>query len=229
LNVLKTLGTILDRIDVSDTVSLRRLVGAIQIHRGLSWNKSIGAVEDILNENFRAITVYRIIESGIEKMDDESRDDAGAEVWNVLGWSVFDEKPEFSVERWLSLDRFANFADNACILRTDAVVAAGFDSLKILDEFILKASVAMQTEWLIQANDVVDYLLDYISDDPTRPAHNTALMKIAIEVQKKYWPEQSARPKQEVVIAEIQEHYGLTEAEAKAVERVACPVTRKKR
>ena len=64
--------------------------------------------------------------------------------------------------------------------------------------------------------------------DATAP-HYTHLMKIAIEVQRKYWKNLSIPPKQETLIVDIKSDYKhLTDYEARVVERIACPIDRKK-
>ena len=47
-------------------------------------------------------------------------------------------------------------------------------------------------------------------------------------LQKKYWKNLDSQEKQEIIVSEIMEKYSYTKEQAKAVERVACPINRKK-
>ncbi|MDT8895801.1 hypothetical protein RSO41_14175 [Halomonas sp. I1] len=61
------------------------------------------------------------------------------------------------------------------------------------------------------------------------PLHPGSLMGMAIQAQHRYWgnPEES-RPKSEVIIQELRKEYGITGAQASAVDKVACPINRNK-
>lgn len=85
---------------------------------------------------------------------------------------------------------------------------------------------AIESE-LAAANDEIERLSKQV------PPYPGGLMKIAIDVQHRYWrgydPQTGAgRPKQEIIRLEIMEEYGLSQTEANAVERVACPFPRVK-
>lgn len=59
---------------------------------------------------------------------------------------------------------------------------------------------------------------------PLYPGH---LMGKAIEAQHKYWQDQDKRPKADVIIEELKEQNpDLSEAQIKAIEKVACPIDR---
>lgn len=79
-----------------------------------------------------------------------------------------------------------------------------------------------------EAQKTIDDLRRIIGDQSAIAPHNTHLMKIAIQAQRDYWGNPESPPKQEVLIGELMEKYSLSEPEARAVERVACPINRKK-
>lgn len=59
------------------------------------------------------------------------------------------------------------------------------------------------------------------------PLHPGHLMGKAIEAQHKYWQDPKKRPKAEVIIGELREQYpDLSEAQIKAIEKIACPIER---
>jgi hypothetical protein len=81
---------------------------------------------------------------------------------------------------------------------------------------------------LAKAQIDIDELRRLATPNDTAPLHYTLLMKAAIEVQRDYWTDLETQEKQEIIINEIMEKYSFTKEQAKAVERVACPVNRKK-
>lgn len=81
---------------------------------------------------------------------------------------------------------------------------------------------------LADAQKTIDNQRKIIEEQTAVVPHNVLLMKIAIEVQRDYWKNVSAPPKQEALIKELMAKYSLSEAVAKAVERVACPINRGK-
>jgi hypothetical protein len=81
---------------------------------------------------------------------------------------------------------------------------------------------------LREAQGAVDDLRRTVGSKDAIAPHNTHLMKIAIEVQRNYWKDLSTPPKQETLCKELIQLYKLSKAEAQAVERVACPIDRKK-
>ncbi len=75
----------------------------------------------------------------------------------------------------------------------------------------------------------VEEMRRLLGDQSSIALHNTHLMRIALEVQRTYWnPPDRTKAKQEVIIAELMEKHGLLKPEAAAVERVACPINRRK-
>lgn len=59
------------------------------------------------------------------------------------------------------------------------------------------------------------------------PLYSDCLMGKAIEAQHKYWRNPEERPKATTIIGELREQYPeLSEAKAKAIEAVACPIER---
>lgn len=59
------------------------------------------------------------------------------------------------------------------------------------------------------------------------PLHPGHLMGKAIEAQHKYWQDPEKRPKAEGIVRELRsQYYELSEARAKAIEAVACPIER---
>lgn len=74
----------------------------------------------------------------------------------------------------------------------------------------------------------IDELRRIVGNDSAAALHNTGLMRIALQVQRDYWRNPAEAPKQEILISELKEKYGLSQFEASAVERVACPIDRKK-
>lgn len=59
------------------------------------------------------------------------------------------------------------------------------------------------------------------------PLHPGHLMGKAIEAQQKYWQDPEKRPKAEVIVRDLRSQYPeLSEARAKAIEAVACPIER---
>ena len=83
-------------------------------------------------------------------------------------------------------------------------------------------------EQLGEAQKRIDDLRRITGDLSAVAPHNVHLMRIAIQVQSDYWADLNAQPKQETLVAELIKKYGLTKAEAQAVERVACPINRRK-
>lgn len=81
---------------------------------------------------------------------------------------------------------------------------------------------------LSEAQNSIDDLRRTAGSKDAIAPHNTHLMKIAIEVQREYWRNPAIPPKQETLCAELIDRYQLSKAEAQAVERVACPIDRKK-
>ncbi|MGP9796691.1 hypothetical protein ACT3UJ_04930 [Halomonas sp. 86] len=59
------------------------------------------------------------------------------------------------------------------------------------------------------------------------PLHPGHLMAKAIEAQHKYWQDPEKRPKAEGIVRDLRsQHPELSEAKAKAIEAVACPIER---
>lgn len=94
--------------------------------------------------------------------------------------------------------------------------------MALATERIRKLEIELQV-----ANLKIQELSSGVSGSTIAPLHPTHLMKIAIEVQHKFWTDLQLPPKQEALIADLMEQYSLTGAEARAVERVACPISRK--
>jgi hypothetical protein len=209
-----------------DLVTLRRLTYAVMLRRQINKKEAFQAVEDITTANRHAIDVYAIKGSIVTKIVGEDRWDVGTDFWNEHGMSV-DGAPS-SPELWIAHERGeAQSIDGVGIQRHKAAAAAGFSSVVDLDFYVERGVSEMRKEQLIAAYAAIEYLLDDMWKS-SQPLHYTGLMAIAIEVQKQYWADDTSNPKQDVTIREIREKYGLTEAKAKAVELVACPVDRTK-
>ncbi|MGL5040135.1 MAG: hypothetical protein ACRC6D_08460, partial [Aeromonas sp.] len=60
--------------------------------------------------------------------------------------------------------------------------------------------------------------------------HMTEALKIAAEVQDRYWGDgwmgDTTKPKQFTILSEIVNEHGVSKLTAQAIERVACPFTR---
>ena len=208
------------------------------LHRGISQIKAVQVVEDIVNAGRFALDVFSIRGDQSERVEGEDRWEVGADFWNEQALNLNGEPP--APKYWIESERHEKAGvDWIGIERGEAAKCALFSSTDELNLFIEKGESKMRKSQLIAAYAAVDYLIeqnraltarfhnDKLSDS-RRALHDTGLMKIAIEVQKKYWPDARATPKQEAIIPEIRAQYALSEAEAKAVERVACPIKRSK-
>ncbi|SFV15480.1 hypothetical protein [Pseudoduganella namucuonensis] len=110
---------------------------------------------------------------------------------------------------------------------TDAELLAKWQQAEIALAEAGKQIEVLQAE-LRSAQATIDDLRRTAGDKDAIALHNTHLMKIAIQVQRDYWKDLNTPPKQEILCAELMEQYKLTKPEAQAVERVACPIDRKK-
>lgn len=81
---------------------------------------------------------------------------------------------------------------------------------------------------LRDAQNTIDDLRRMAGDKDAIAPHNTRLMKIALQVQRDYWKDLDARPKQDTICADLIEKHGLTNIQAQSIERVACPIERSK-
>ena len=95
------------------------------------------------------------------------------------------------------------------------------------------AQVAELKSLLEQANKELAHLKsEQEKADRAEVLHNTRLMKIAIETQRTYWGENwvpgdfDTAPRKTVIVDRLISEYGLSNAQAQAVEAVACPIDR---
>lgn len=91
-----------------------------------------------------------------------------------------------------------------------------------------EVEIDLLRQQLADAQKTIKDLREIAGDGSGTALHNTHLMKIAIDVQKKYFSDPNNSQKQETLLNEIEEFYKLSAVEARAVERVACPIDRKK-
>lgn len=111
--------------------------------------------------------------------------------------------------------------------KTDAELT---DRLKQSEQKLVEAMGQIEAfkQQLGGAQKSIDDLRRIAGDQSAIAPHNTHLMKIAIQVQRDHWGNLDMPPKQAVLLADLAEKYGLSGPEAQAVERVACPINRKK-
>lgn len=225
-------------VSVDNLVTLRRLTYAIMLHRGISQLQAVRAVGDILNFDSYRISIYSISTTCAEKIIGEDRWEVGANFWNAQAMTN-DGKPipiKYRIKLGFDEDREI---DGIGIQHQQAMIHGKFSSSEELNIFIERGESEMRKNLLISTYEAIDYLIEENKktsaraynekfNASNRALHATGLMKAAIQVQKKYWEDPDSTPKQEVIISEIREEYGFTEAEAKAVERVACPKKRSK-
>lgn len=97
------------------------------------------------------------------------------------------------------------------------------------DLAIAKSQVEALKIQLGDAQRSIDELRRIVGDESGIAVHNTHLMKIALDVQRRYWKtaDRSAG-KQEVIIDYLINELRLSRPEAVAVERVSCPIDRKR-
>lgn len=209
-----------------DLVTLRRLTYALMLHRRISKMQAVRVVEDMVTANTHGTDVFAITDDGVVKLEGQSRWDVGAEFWNCQGMNVDGNPP--SSEQWIAHQRVeSNAIDGVGIERHVAAGASGFDSIAELDNYVEKGTSEMRKEQLISAYAAIEYLMDDLWAS-SAPLYDSGLLRIAVEVQKEYWGDLTAPPKQDVIVRELRTKYDLSEAEAKAVERVACPIDRSK-
>ena len=136
-----------------------------------------------------------------------------------LWWSFKDEQ--------LEILRNPDYPIIETLPRTDAELV---NKLELTEQNLRKANEEndLLKLHLAKAQTEIDELRRLTTPSDNTPLHYTLLMKAAIEVQRKYWKNLDSQEKQEIIISEIMEKYSFTKEQAKAVERVACPVNRKK-
>ncbi|NML61798.1 hypothetical protein HHL21_12045 [Massilia sp. RP-1-19] len=209
-----------------DLVTLRRLTYAVMLHRGIPKIQAVRAVEDIVTANAHGTDVFAITDSGAEKVHGEARWDVGAEFWNCQGMDVNGNPP--STEQWIAHHRQESPSiDGVCLEKQVAADASGFESVDVLDLYVERGTSEMRRDQLIAAYAAIEFLMDDLLES-SAPLYDSGLLSIAVEVQKEYWTDLTAPPKQDVIVRELRTRYDLSEAEAKAVERVACPIDRSK-
>ena len=137
----------------------------------------------------------------------------------IVWWSFKDEQ--------LETLRNPDHAATKIISRTDAELVIELQKTQENLRKIKEENDLLKSH-LAKAQIEIDELRRLATPKDSSPLHYTLLMKAAIEVQRYYWKELEIQEKQEIIINEIMEKYSFTKEQAKAVERVACPVNRKK-
>lgn len=82
---------------------------------------------------------------------------------------------------------------------------------------------------LSEAQRSIDNLRRLVGDETCIARHNTHLMKVALDIQRQFWKTTDrSNGKQEAIIDYLIKEHDLSKVEAAAVERVACPIDRKR-
>lgn len=144
------------------------------------------------------------------------------------------KKEAHAIETWCRFHKpVHSFEKNIVFLKTQVINFEKEESRKHREIAEMETERLQMRERMaiLKASRMKENSVDVVTivDEISEPVlHNTHLMKMAIEVQKEYWPTLDSKPKQETVINEIIEKYKISKPEAQAVERVACPVDRTK-
>ena len=190
--------------------------------RALNIDHNGGYLEKLLDNTIRCGTIFpvEIDDDGHEIMPEDHgwlRKKLIDEL--KLWWSFKDEQ--------LEILRNPDYPIIETLPRTDAELV---NKLELTEQNLMKANEEndLLKLHLAKAQTEIDELRRLTTPSDNAPLHYTLLMKAAIEVQRKYWKNLDSQEKQEIIINEIMEKYSFTKEQAKAVERVACPVNRKK-
>lgn len=168
----------------------------------------------------------------IEPIDDSiDYDSSTVDVASLKAWLISgNERPEFffPVEVDTSGSPAASIIQDCLGLNHDgnthefdAPLSTALDDaqLAIITELRQQLGIAQKT---------IDDLRHIVGDLNSVAPYNLHLMKIALEIQRVHWKNLDKPPKQESILNELVEKYSLSGPEAQAVERVACPINRRK-
>lgn len=190
--------------------------------RALNIDHNGGYLEKLLDNTIRCGTIFpvEIDDYGHEIMPEDHgwiRQKLIDEL--MVWWSFKDEH--------LETLRNPDYAATEIIPQTDAELVI---ELQKTQENLRKTKEEndLLKSHLVKAQIEIDELRRLATPKDSSPLHYTLLMKAAIEVQRDYWEDLEPQEKQEIIIHEIMKKYSFTKEQAKAVERVACPVNRKK-